>query len=384
MQTNSYRDELLETFQWFHRHPELSYEEVETTKKLKALLTAKGITVLDTGLATGLVAQVGTGKQPVIAIRCDIDGLPITEEADVPYISTVPGKMHGCGHDFHTTAVLGAAYLLKEKEAELPGTVKILFQPAEEAPGGALDVIKTGVLDDVQRIFGLHVTPAQDVGTVGLRSGADSAAVDAFKFTFIGKGAHAAHPELGIDPIVIATNFINAVQTVVSRTMNAFAPGVVSVTHIAAGNTWNVIPETAFVEGTARTTTPENRALVRSRIVKLAEDIAGAYGATVDTDWYAGPPATNNAPELEQFVAEVAREAGLTPVVREPSLGGEDFAYYEERIKGVFFHIGTGRSYSLHNPKFKVDPAALYPAARFMAQLAQKVLADPALGVRHD
>lgn len=367
-------EELKTYFEYFHAHPELSYEEYETTKRIERILGNYGVTILDTGLATGLVAQVGFTEGPVVALRCDIDALPIQEDTHLDYASCIAGKMHACGHDFHLTSVLGAALFLKKQEKDLVGRVKFIFQPAEEAPGGAKTVMQTGVLDDVQAIFGLHCTPDLEAGTVGIRCGADSAAVDAFTFIFKGKGSHAAHPDKGIDPIVAATNFVNAVQTVVSRNVDPLSPTLVSVTHIEAGNTWNVIPDSALVEGTARTTTKLDRDLVKERIITLARDIGRAYGVEVEIDWYAGPPATDNAERLEEFVRARAEACGLKVVTIPLSLGGEDFSYYQERIPGFFVHIGTDISYPLHNPKFEVNPNVLYSAATYMANLGKYML----------
>lgn len=361
---------ITDEFYWFHRHPELSYEEVETTKRLREDLAAAGIEVLDLPLKTGLVAKVGTGEAPFIALRCDIDGLPIQEESGLAYASEHAGRMHACGHDFHISAVLGSAYLLKAKERELRGTVYLIFQPAEEAPGGARKVMETGVLKDVQAIFGLHTSPLYDVGTLGIRSGAVTASVDKFTVTFHGKGTHAAHPERGIDPIVMAASFVTAAQSIVSRNIDPAHPGLVSITHIESGNTWNVIPESSWLEGTVRCLTAEDRKLIKKRIYELAEGQAASFGGHAELTWYAGPPATDNTPDWTDFAIEVAKEAELDVVPAPVNLAGEDFAYYQEEIPGVFVLVGTGKLPSNHNPKFHVDPAALGPAARYMARLA--------------
>ena len=366
---------ITDEFYWFHRHPELSYEEVETTKRLREDLAAVGIEVLDLPLKTGLVAQVGTGEAPFIALRCDIDGLPIQEESGLAYASEHAGRMHACGHDFHISAVLGSAYLLKAKERELRGTVYLIFQPAEEAPGGARKVMETGVLKDVQAIFGLHTSPLYDVGTLGIRSGAVTASVDKFTVTFHGKGTHAAHPERGIDPIVMAASFVTAAQSIVSRNIDPAHPGLVSITHIESGNTWNVIPESSWLEGTVRCLTAEDRKLIKKRIYELAEGQAASFGGHAELTWYAGPPATDNTPDWTDFAIEVAKEAGLNVVPAPVNLAGEDFAYYQEEIPGVFVLVGTGKSPANHNPKFHVDPAALGPAARYMARLAVEAFA---------
>lgn len=366
---------ITDEFYWFHRHPELSYEEVETTKLLREDLAAVGIEVLDLPLKTGLVAKVGTGEAPFIALRCDIDGLPIQEESGLAYASEHAGRMHACGHDFHISAVLGSAYLLKAKERELRGTVYLIFQPAEEAPGGARKVMETGVLKDVQAIFGLHTSPLYDVGMLGIRSGAVTASVDKFTVTFHGKGTHAAHPERGIDPIVMAASFVTAAQSIVSRNIDPAHPGLVSITHIESGNTWNVIPESSWLEGTVRCLTAEDRKLIKKRIYELAEGQAASFGGHAELTWYAGPPATDNTPDWTDFAIEVAKEAELDVVPAPVNLAGEDFAYYQEEIPGVFVLVGTGKSPANHNPKFHVDPAALGPAARYMARLAVEAFA---------
>jgi len=366
---------ITDEFYWFHRHPELSYEEVETTKRLREDLAAAGIEVLDLSLKTGLVAKVGTGEAPFIALRCDIDGLPIQEESGLAYASEHAGRMHACGHDFHISAVLGSAYLLKAKERELRGTVYLIFQPAEEAPGGARKVMETGVLKDVQAIFGLHTSPLYDVGTLGIRSGAVTASVDKFTVTFHGKGTHAAHPERGIDPIVMAASFVTAAQSIVSRNIDPAHPGLVSITHIESGNTWNVIPESSWLEGTVRCLTAEDRKLIKKRIYELAEGQAASFGGHAELTWYAGPPATDNTPDWTDFAIEVAKEAELDVVPAPVNLAGEDFAYYQEEIPGVFVLVGTGKSPANHNPKFHVDPAALGPAAKYMARLAVEAFA---------
>lgn len=363
---------ITDEFYWFHRHPELSYEEVETTKRLRADLAAAGIEVLDLPLKTGLVAKVGTGEAPFIALRCDIDGLPIQEESGLDYASEHAGRMHACGHDFHISTVLGSAYLLKAQEKDLHGTVYLIFQPAEEAPGGARKVMETGVLKDVQAIFGLHTSPIYDVGTLGIRAGAVTASVDKFTVTFCGKGTHAAHPERGTDPIVMAASFVTAAQSIVSRNIDPAHPSLVSITHIESGNTWNVIPESAWLEGTVRCLTAEDRKRIKQRIYELAEGQAASFGGHAELTWYAGPPATNNTPDWTDFAIQVAEESGLTVEPAPVNLAGEDFAYYQEEIPGAFVLVGTGKSPANHNPKFHVDPAALGPAAKYMARLAKE------------
>jgi amidohydrolase len=371
--SDSMEDFLKETFYWLHRHPELSFEEVETTKHLRHMLEENGIRILDLPLKTGLVAEIGHGE-PVIALRADIDALPITEQTGLDYASEHIGVMHACGHDFHTTSVLGAALLLKEREQELHGTIRIVFQPAEEAPGGAKLVLKTGVLAGVSAMFGLHCSPRLPVGTIGVRTGAVTASVDRFVIHFIGRGAHAAHPETGIDPIPIAAAFVQAAQTIVSRNLEPFDAGLVSITHIEAGNTWNVIPEEALVEGTTRSMTAANRKMIKERLYAIADGLAVAHGARAVIDWYAGPPATNNTPRWAELAGRTAKDCGLTVIEAPESLAGEDFAFYQETIPGCFVLVGTGKSAANHNAAFRIDPCAIYPTAEYLTAFAKRAL----------
>jgi amidohydrolase len=278
--------------------------------------------------------------------------------------------MHACGHDFHTASILGAAYLLKAREADIQGTIRIIFQPGEEGPSGALKIIETGIIDDVDAIFGMHCTPLLDVGQMGIIDGPAMAAVDAFRITFHGKGVHAAHPDKGIDPIVTASAFVGAVQTVVSRNMDPFAATLVSVTHIEGGHNWNVIPDETFVEGTTRSMSKEGRQAIRNHIESLASSTAAAYGAKAEVHWIPGPPALINDAHWGILARKVADKQGFDKQPMAPSLGGEDFAFYYDKVPGYFVFVGTGHSYPNHNAKFKVNPAALYPASQYMAELA--------------
>ena len=366
---------ILKEFYWFHSHPELSWEEIETTQRLRAALTAADIRILDVPLHTGLIAEIGTGHAPIAALRCDIDALPIQEETELSYRSVKDGRMHACGHDFHTAAVLGTALLLKQQEDSLAGTVRILFQPAEEAASGAREVLSTDALKDTSVIFGIHSSPLFPVGTVALREGAVTAAVDRFSFTIRGKGTHAAHPQNGIDPTVAAAAFVSAAQSVVSRNVDPFAANLVSITHLESGSTWNVIPETAFIEGTTRTLKKEDRQLVRQRLNELAEYTARAYGCTLEAEWDPGLPATANDRFWTDFSVQEAQSSGLSTETAPASLGGEDFALYQEQFPGTFVLIGTGLSASNHNPHFQVDPAALLPTAHYLARLTEHALA---------
>ena len=360
-------------FKWFHENPELSFEEYETTKRIKEILKRENIEILDVPLKTGVVAIVrGKEEGPVIAVRGDIDALPIQEETDLSYKSRVKGKMHACGHDYHLTSIIGTAILLRDNADKIKGTVKLIFQPAEEIFSGALHIIESGVLDDVNLIFGIHCTREFPLGTVGIRKGSVSAAVDRFKIELKGFGTHAAHPELGKDPIVAGSTLVNSLQTIISRNINPFSVGLISVTHFSSGNTWNVIPEAAFIEGTVRTLDKNQRKFIKERIYDVAKYISEAYQIKEEIEWITGPPAADNNEEWSEFAKKVAEKRNLIVEPSVKTLGGEDFAFYQEKIKGVFIHIGTDKSYPNHHPKFKINPKALSLTSGFLAELLLK------------
>ncbi|AGY76930.1 amidohydrolase [Clostridium autoethanogenum] len=370
-----FNKKMKDIFEYFHQRPELSYEEYDTTKELAKLLREGDIDILDLPMKTGLVAEIkGKKGGPTIAIRTDIDALPITEETNLTYKSKNKGKMHACGHDFHMTTILGAAYLLKRDQKKLKGNVRILFQPAEESSHGAEEVIKTSALDGVQAIFGLHCNSDWDVGTLGINVGPVTAAVDRFEVEVTGKGTHAAHPELGTDPIVAASNIITALQTIVSRNMHPLNPAIVSVTHMESGHTWNVIPEKAYFEGTVRTLNEKDRELIPEKIKMISENIAEAYGAKANFNWYEGPPATNNDKDWTEVAISVAKKDGYQVKIISPKMGGEDFAYYQKILSGTFVNIGVGKGESLHSPKFKIDELALEKSTKYFKNLAEQAL----------
>lgn len=367
--------ELEAQFKWFHSHPELSYQEYETTSRLKKLLEEHGIEILDLSLDTGLVAIIrGKNPGPVIALRSDIDALPVTEETNLEWQSKSNGKMHACGHDFHLTTIYGVALLLKEQQENIHGTVKLIFQPAEESSLGALKIIESKALDDVEAIFGIHSSSVFPVGTLGIKAGSITAAVDRFEIILKGFGTHAAHPQQGKDPIIAVGALINALQTIVSRNTDPLSSGVISITHVEAGKTWNVIPETAFLEGTVRTLELHDRKLYKERLKEIVKYIGKAYQINTEVKWIAGPGAVINDKEWSDFAVNVAKEAGINIASSAVSLGGEDFAFYQEKIRGTFIQIGTGETYPNHHPKFQVDPKALSLAADYISQLAIKSL----------
>ena len=370
MERKALEQKLTGFFEEFHMHPELSYEEYETTERIKRELAAAGIEILQIPLKTGVTAIVrGAKPGKTYGLRCDIDALPIAEETDLPYKSKTPGKMHACGHDFHAAAVFGAALLLQERKEELQGNVKILFQPAEESSHGAETVLETGVFSDVTAIFGLHTAAYLPVGTLGIRAGSVMAAVDRFELNITGTGCHGGHPDEGVDTILVAASVIQAFQSIVGRNLNPFHTGVVSVTRINGGNTWNVIPDKVELEGTVRSMEKDDRIFIEKRMREIAEHTAAAYGANAELLWYPGPPATVNEKAWSAFAQKVAEESGFEVVPQRNSTGGEDFAFYLEKIPGCFINVGTGVGYPNHHPKFYADEAALTPAAEYLEKL---------------
>ena len=375
MERKALEQKLTGFFEELHMHPELSYEEYETTERIKRELAAAGIEILQIPLKTGVNAIVrGAKPGKTYGLRCDIDALPIAEETDLTYKSKTPGKMHACGHDFHTAAVFGAALLLQERKEELQGNVKILFQPAEEPSHGAETVLETGVFSDVTAIFGLHTAAYLPVGTLGIRAGSVMAAVDRFELNITGTGCHGGHPDEGVDTILVAASVIQAFQSIVGRNLNPFHTGVVSVTRINGGNTWNVIPDKVELEGTVRSMEKDDRIFIEKRMREIAEHTAAAYGANAELLWYPGPPATVNEKAWSAFAQKVAEESGFEVVPQRNSTGGEDFAFYLEKIPGCFIDVGTGGGYPNHHPKFYADEAALTPAAEYLEKLLVEAL----------
>ncbi|GLW39345.1 M20 peptidase aminoacylase family protein [Pectobacterium actinidiae] len=379
MRTATQHEPLAQFIQAFrhdlHRHPELSNQEFETTKKIRAVLEKEGIRILDLPLKTGLVAEVGGVQDgPLVVVRSDIDALPIEEESGVEFTSLNKGVMHACGHDFHSSAALGAAILLKKIEPELKGTVRILFQAAEETGLGAPEVIAVGALDNAVAIFGIHNDPTLPVGVIGGKDGALTAGVDRFEIKIAAKGCHAAKPHEGNDPIIILGQLISAVQTIISRTVSSDNNAVVSITQVHSGSTWNVIPDTAYVEGTVRTFNQDARDLIEQRFRQIVAGIASTFGAEIEFLWHAGPPSVINTPEWVEFALNVASDEGFEARRVEASPIGEDFAFYQQKLPGTFMMVGSGGPYALHHPKFRVDDSALFPTAHYLYQVAKQSL----------
>lgn len=358
-----------------HQHPELSNEEFETTRAIRKWLEEANIRILDFPLKTGVIAEIrGESDEPTIALRAEIDALPIHEQTGLPFASRFPGKMHACGHDFHTAAILGAAYLLKHKERELKGNVRIVFQPAEEKAIGAKQILETGALEGVQAIFGLHNKPDLPVGTVGIKSGALMAGVDRFEIEVKGFGTHAGIPDAGVDPIVTASHIVTALQTIVSRNISSLQNAVISVTRIHSGTTWNVIPDQAILEGTVRTFQEDVRSQIPDHIRRVIQGVAAAYGTEAILRWYPGPPSVQNDEQLTELMIEMADQMGLNVVTPLPSPASEDFAYYQRIIPGAFVFMGTSGTHEWHHPAFTLDERALIISAQYFAALAEHAL----------
>lgn len=374
-ETNSLDEMLIKRRRELHRHPELAFEEKATTAKLKSWLNAASVTLAELPLETGALAVIGGKKPgPVIALRTDIDALPIVERTGLPFASEVPGKMHACGHDLHMASMLGAALLLKERENELNGTVKIIFQPAEEIGEGARRVLETHVLDDVRAICGMHIMPDLPVGTVGIKSGPLMAGVDHFVIHLSGKGTHGAVPEQGNDLIVVSAQIISALQSIVSRELSPLDQAVISTTRMTAGNTWNVMPDHAQLEGTVRTFTEETREKIEQRMKQLVTRIAAAFAVQGSVTYLRQGPPVNNDPGLAAAAKEAARTIGLKVIHPKPTTIGEDFAYYQKQMTSLFVFMGVSGSSGLHHADLVVDERAIGKSARFFAALAKQLL----------
>ena len=368
-------EELAEIRYYIHQHPELSGQEYQTTAFLKERLEELGIRILESGLKTGLIAEIGSG-QPVVALRADIDALPILEQTNLPYKSQNPGVMHACGHDFHQTSLLGAAALLKEKEDQLEGTVRLIFQPAEEISEGASDVLATGLLEDVQGIIGFHNIPQLKAGQLALNAGAMMAGVEKFKVTVTGVSSHAARPDLGVDTVTAVTTMVQNVQLLISRTVSPFETAVLSITHLDVGSTWNVLPKSGYFEGTIRSFNPSVQRDLKAHFISIIRHIAESLEVDVAFEWGVTPPVTFNDEELTKVVWESSQ--GLAEVIpANPSTAGEDFAFYQERIPGVFAFIGSNGepdAPDLHHDHMTIDDAAFEVSVPYYVENAQALL----------
>jgi len=386
-----------------HQHPELGNRETRTSKIIADRLRELGIEVKTPVAHTGVIGILRGGKPGrVVALRADMDALPVVEQVDVPFKSTVRttfnghevGVMHACGHDAHVAILLGVAEVLSGIREEIPGTVKFLFQPAEEgAPegeeGGAKLMVKEGALDNpkVDAVFGLHVTSRYPVGEIAYRSGSMMAAVDSFKITVHGKQTHGAYPWLGVDPIVIASQIVLGLQTIPSRQVDSsLAPSIVTVGAIHGGVRNNIIPDDVEMIGTIRSLDAKMRDDIHARIKRTAEDIAKSGGGTATVSIEEGYPITYNDPAItEQMAPTLRRVAGPSNVeVVNATLGAEDFSFFQQKVPGLFFWLGTRpknqtaeQAASNHSPLFYVDESGLELGVRAMAQVAVDYLKTP-------
>lgn len=388
--------EMVEFRHWLHANPELGNREFETARRVAGYLRSLGLEV-ETGVAhTGVVGVLRGGRPgPVVAVRADMDALPVTEQTDLAFKSTVTteylgqevGVAHACGHDIHVTVALGVASVLESMREELPGTVKFLFQPAEEGPppgekGGASLMIEEGVLEDPapEAIFALHAFPDLEVGQVGYQEGPAMAAVDHFEIDLHGRQSHGAYPHLSVDPVVMAAQAINALQTIRSRNLPTLEPSVVTVGIVRGGERFNIIPASVHLEGTVRTFDQEVRARVIERMEQILEGVTTAAGGSFDLEYRSNAPPTVNDPELARRVRPgLVRAVGEGDVVEvDPTMAGEDFAYFGEQIPGFYFRLGVVEpgttSGGLHTPTFRASDGAIPVGVRAMTAVVLEYL----------
>ena len=367
-----------------HQHPELMYEEFETSKLVQSTLDELGIEYQKDLAITGVLGSLGNGEGPCVALRADMDALPIHEQADIEFKSEIDGKMHACGHDCHTAMLLGAARLLKENEELIQGTVKLIFQPAEEGGAGGEKMSEQGVLENpaVQRIYGLHVSADLPTGMLAARAGTLLAAAGSLKIVVQGKGGHAAMPHKSIDPVVTAAKIVVELQTIISRELDPLESGVISVTMLHGGEAYNVIPPSMEIQGTIRSLTLDGLRHLQSRVKAVAEGIAQANqcGAEVSFPGNDYPPTLNDEQSWDAGKTAMEEVLGQGKVVEMPPvMGGEDFAFYTQRVPGCFAFLGVGNpdigaNYSVHHPMFKVDEDALAYGAAIHVNCALKTL----------
>ncbi len=381
---DKYYPEMVRIRRHLHQHPELSFHEFETTDFIENHLKDLGYQV-QRPLETGCIAILKGGKHSdrVVALRADIDALPVLEEgaAKQDFLSRNEGVAHCCGHDIHTANLLGTACILAELKEEIAGTVILIFQAAEERiPGGGRLLCETGILQDfgVQEIYGLHTYPFLDAGQIGVRAGAFMARPDEFEVTIRGKGGHAAIPQAAIDPIVTAAQVVLNIQTIISRNIDPTEPAVITVGHMSAGAIHNVISNSAIMKGTVRTFRDEMAQFIRDRLKTIVEHTAQAAGATGELAFNEGYPALINTDwAVENIRVRAVRHFGAEAVVElpKPSMAGEDFAFYLKHFPGAFFFLGSGSDridarHPWHHPKYNVDEKCMLTGSALLASLA--------------
>jgi len=382
------KEDVLRWRRHIHAHPELSFQEHKTADYIADALASFGGLTLTRLTPNSVIADLeGAYDGPCFALRADIDALPIQEENDEAFCSTVPGVMHACGHDAHAAMLLGAAKVLTQCQSMLHGSVRFIFQHAEEVPpGGAQELVDLGVLDGVEKIFGLHVMPNFPTGEVGLKEGVFCASTDNFDITIVGKGGHGSMPHLCIDPVVIGAEVVTALQNVVSRRTDPLQVPVLTIATFQSGESYNVIPERIKLAGTLRTHHDSVRQQVPQQMEQIIAGITAAHGAQFTLNWTRGYASGNNHPEACAIARKVIRATLGEQALREiahPLFGGEDFSSYQQKVPGCFLFIGSGNehigaTYGVHNPRFRLDEAALQTGVRLHVGFIQHLLLNHA------
>jgi len=369
----------------FHQNPELSFGEYKTAQAIAEELKRLGMNVKRNVGGTGVVGLLtGDQRGRTVALRADMDALPVSEENNTSYRSRNPGVMHACGHDGHMAMLLGAANLLSSRRGQIKGTIKFLFQPGEETPpGGALEMIRAGVLENpkVDAAFALHLDSSLPSGAVGLRKGPMMAASDNFEITVTGKGGHAARPHSCLDPVTTAAQMISGLQTIVSRRIDPAQPAVITVGKVEAGTKHNIIPKKAVLIGTARTIDRHSTKMMPAWIKQMVSGIARANGLKAEVKYDKGYPVLFNDPAMVDFCEKAINETfGQSAVVRleEPMMGGEDMAYFLQKVPGAFLRLGSRKdrttSYPWHHPRFEIDETVLPMGSGLLSEIATKYL----------
>lgn len=359
-----------------HRYPELAFEEHRTAALVRRTLEGLGLSPRPAA-STGVVAEIAGGRPgPMVALRADLDALPIEERTGLPFASEVPGKMHACGHDIHTTILLGAAERLLQRRERLAGRVRLIFQPAEEVCQGAKAMIAEGVLDGVDAIYGLHNSPRVPVGEVRVSAGPVLASSDTIKITVHGEGGHAARPHRARDPVVAAASIVLNLQSALTRSVDPLVPVVVSICTLQAGTASNVIPDRAELSGTVRCLDPAVREQLPELLESLVRASAAAHRCTAQLELRPNaPPLVNHAEQADVVRRAAARVVGAERVrVHQPEMVSEDFAYYLEKVPGCFFTFGVGGEHPVHHPQYTADEACLPLGAELMAAVAEEAL----------
>ena len=337
------KDEIISNRRYFHKYPELSFQEFNTSDVIQKKLKQMKIEVKSGIAKTGLLGTInGSQNGKTIALRADMDALPIQETSDVPYKSVNKGVMHACGHDGHIAMLLGAASALNQIRDKLNGTVKLIFQPAEEGPAGAMHMINEGVLEGIDEIYGIHLWNYQKVGEIGVKDGPILAAADMFEITITGRGGHGATPHGTVDAVIVASHLVNSLQTIVSRNTNPLESTVVTIGTINGGYNFNIIADKVSLKGTTRSYTKENRKLIKSRMKDIIAGTEKMFSAKIELNYMDGYPPTVNdkkcAERVVNAVSKVINKKSFKPYL---SMGGEDFSYYLEKIPGCFFFVGS-------------------------------------------